>query len=192
MAIDPSAFHRINVVDTCAVWNILSSRRLYLASKEANCDFCITSFVLYECLVKARTTIKNPQDELRKRLIEARERGAFRDHACRIDDLQQVGILEQRNRLGKGEISSLALAMKIGHAFLTDDMKAVKLGHAVGHSATQTTCHLFAWLIFDGRLTDGEKAIVITEHEEVKGTLRRHLEKAYDLALICRLRTSPH
>jgi len=35
MAIDPSKFHLVNVMDTCAVWNVLSSARLYSAAKEA-------------------------------------------------------------------------------------------------------------------------------------------------------------
>lgn len=54
MAIDPSKFHLINVADTCAVWNVLSSSRLHAAAKEARCEFCITSFVRYECLSKLR------------------------------------------------------------------------------------------------------------------------------------------
>ncbi|MBI2752327.1 MAG: hypothetical protein HYX46_02260 [Betaproteobacteria bacterium] len=54
MAIDPSTFHLVNVADTCSVWNVLSSARLHAAAKEARCEFCITSFVRYECLTKSR------------------------------------------------------------------------------------------------------------------------------------------
>jgi hypothetical protein len=191
MAIDPSTFHRINVVDTCAVWNILSSRRLHAAAKEAQCDFCVTAYVLYECLEKPRTAARDHEEELIQRLRIARYQGAFKEHACSIADLQDLANLESRKSLGKGELSSLAFAMKIGHGFLSDDMKAIRLARAVGHSHTQTTCHLFAWLLFESRLSDGDKATVIAQHKEVKGALEPHLEKAYAMAMDYRLKARP-
>ena len=96
-------------------------------------------------------------------------------------------VLESRKKLGKGELSSLALAMRIGQAFITDDMKARRLATEAGHDRTQTTAHLFGWLIFVSRLTDHDKVIVIREHEELGRPLRPHLEKAYEMALQCRL-----
>jgi len=62
--------------------------------------------------------------------------------------LAEVELLESRTRLGKGELSSIAFAMKIGHAIITDDKEARKLAETSGHALTQTTPHLFAWLIF--------------------------------------------
>ena len=54
MAIDPSSFHSVNVTDTCAVWNVLSSRTLYTAARLAGVVFVCTGFVVYECLFKPR------------------------------------------------------------------------------------------------------------------------------------------
>lgn len=152
MAIDPSKFHLVNVADTCSVWNVLSSVRLHGAAKEAHCEFCITSFVRYECLIKPRKTPTAAEIELMGRLVKEQARGGFAAHSCDIGDLQAVKLLESRKRLGKGEISSIAFAMKIGQAIITDDMKARKLAEDSGHELTQTTPHLFAWLIFKGRL----------------------------------------
>lgn len=188
MAIDPSKFHLVNVADTCSVWNILSSARLHAAAKEARCEFCITGFVRYECLTKPRKReLTSADTELVRRLVQEQGRGGFVAHSCDIGDLQAVKILESRKRLGKGELSSIAFAMKIGQAVITDDMKARKLAEDSGHALTQTTPHLFAWLIFKGRLGDSDKGTVIEQHKEMKQPLAPHFETAYEMALQCRL-----
>jgi hypothetical protein len=192
MAIDPSQFHRINVSDTCAVWNLLSSDRLYAAAMEANCDFSITTFVHYECLVKPRKSLTDADQELRRRLIREQARGRFRSHSCAIGDLQHVQVLESRRKLGKGELSSVAFAMKIGQAVMTDDQKARRLAESSGHSLTQTTPHLHSWLIFTGRMTDADHALVISQHKAVARPLEPHLRRAYELALQCRLNATRH
>jgi len=192
MAIDPSKFHLINVADTCAVWNVLSSPRLHAAAKEAHCEFCITSFVRYECLSKPRKKTPTPTEtELMRRLAQEQTRGGFASHSCDIGDLQAVKILESRKRLGKGELSSIAFAMKIGQAVITDDMKARKLAEDSGHSLIQTTPHLFSWLIFKGRLGDSDKPTVIMQHQAMERPLSPHFETAYEMALQCRLNVVP-
>jgi len=191
MAIDPSRFHLVNVVDTCAVWNVLSSARLYSAAKEARCEFCMTGFVLYECLIKKRGAQKATDKELMNRLQIEQRGGAFKAHATTIDDLQRVAQLEQRKRLGKGELSTIAFAMKINQAVMTDDQKARRLAQDVGHLLIQTTPHLFAWLIFMRRLVDADKSLVIRQHEEMAQILTRHFEAAYRLALECGVNSQP-
>ena len=192
MAIDPSKFHLINVADTCSVWNVLSSSRLYAAAKEARCDFCITQFVQYECLVKPRS--KHPSDAaqaLISRLKTQQSRGLFQAHACGIDDLQSIELLERRKRLGKGELSAIAFAMKIRQAVIADDQKARKLATEAGHGLVQTTPHLFSWLVFTRRLGDSDKDTVITQHVAMEGDLRPFLERAFDMALTCMLNMRP-
>jgi hypothetical protein len=187
MSIDPSKFHLVNVADTCAVWHILSSQRLYNAAKEAKCDFCMTEFVKYECFFKPRQTPIATDQMLRQRLAIEREHGAFKAHACSIDDLQAIKLLEQRKRLGKGELSSIAFAMKIRQAVITDDQKARKLAIEAGHELVQTTPHLFSWLIFTGCLCDSDKSLVIGQHKELGQSLAPHFERAYIMALEYRL-----
>jgi hypothetical protein len=185
MAIDPSKFHLFNVADTCSVWNILSSAQMRSAARDARCDFCITSFVHYECMVKPRKALTDADKELRRRLQAEQRAGAFQAHSCGIGDLQHVKVLESRKRLGMGEISSIAFAMKIGQAVLTDDQKARKLGEAAGHRLVQTTPHLFSWLIFTRRLGDSDVPLVLGQHQALGGDLAPHLDRAYRLALEC-------
>jgi hypothetical protein len=187
MAIDPSKFHLVNVADTCSVWNVLSSLRLHGAAKEARCEFCITTFVRYECLIKPRKTRAAPEIELIGRLIKEQGRGGFATHSCDIGDLQAIKLLESRKHLGKGELSSIAFAMKIGQAVLTDDRKARKLAQDSGHALAQTTPHLLAWLLFKGCLGDSDCATVIDQHKAMGRPLAPHFETAYSMALQCRL-----
>lgn len=191
MPIDPSKFHLVNVADTCSVWNVLSSVRLYAAAKEARCEFCITSFVQYECLNKPRKTLTTAESELMRRLTQEQSRGNFASYSCSIGDLQAIKLLESRKRLGKGELSSIAFAMKIGQAFITDDMKARKLANEAGHAYVQTTPHLFSWLIFKGRLGDSDKETVIVQNTAMNLPLAPHFETAYNMALQCRLNVYP-
>jgi hypothetical protein len=192
MAIDPSKFHLYNVADTCAVWNVLSSAQLHTAAKEAGCVFCITDFVRYECLTKPRKKQTTDADtELMRRLTQEQGRGGFSAHSCGIADLQAIEILESRQHLGKGELSSIAFAMKIGHAVITDDQQARKLAENSGHALTQTTPHLLSWLIFERRLGDSDKGVVVAQHEAMEGILTPHFERAYELALQCRLNSAP-
>lgn len=187
MAIDPSKFHLVNVADTCSVWNVLSSRQLYAAAKEAKCEFCITEFVQYECLVKPRTAPTAADLELRDRLEREQTKGCFKAHSCSIADLQAIVDLESRKRLGKGELSSIAFAMRIQQAVITDDQKARKLATNARHALTQTTPHLHSWLLFSGFLTDSDHTLIVSQHQEMEGSLGPHLCDARDLALQCKL-----
>jgi hypothetical protein len=191
MAIDPSKFHLTNVVDTCSVWNILSSTRLRSAAKEARCDFCITSFVHYECMVKPRAAPTQADLELRRRLQAEQRGGAFQAHSCGIADLQDVRVLAERKRLGMGEISSIAFAMKIHQAVLTDDQKARKLATDARHALVQTTPHLFSWLLFTRKLGDSDVPLVVSQHRASGGDLAPHLDRAYAMALECLLNARP-
>lgn len=191
MAINPAKFHLVNVVDTCAVWNVLSSLRLYGAAREAGCHFCVTAFVQYECLIKRRSAIKESDKSLMDRLRKEQRAGAFRMDTSTIDDLQRLAELEQRKKLGKGELSSIAFAMKIGQAVMTDDQKARKLAEEVRHPLVQTTPHLYAWLIFTARLSEADKGSIIQQHEDMGQNLRPHFEDAHEKALIGMMNSRP-
>jgi len=182
--IDPSKFDPINITDTCAVWNVLSSLRLYAAAKAEGCEFCVTAFVYYECLIKKRGVLKETDRVLMDRLKREQRDGAFKVHASTIDDLQHVAQLEQRKKLGIGELSSIAFAMKIHRAVMTDDQKARKLAQEVGHALVQTTPLLFAWLFFTGKLSEADKGAIIQQHVEMGQILKPHLERAHEMALI--------
>ena len=188
MEIDVSNFIRTNVIDTCAIWHVLSSKRLVRATKNTGCHFAATAFVYYEALHKPRKSAKTLDLELQDCLRKERASGFFGDCSLDISDLQDFDVLDKRMRLGKGELSSIAFAKKAGLAFMTDDQKARKLGRLViARDRIQTTPHLFGWLIFSNELTDSDKDPVIAEHEEYGGQLRPYLEATYREALRIRL-----
>jgi len=188
MSIDPSSFHLNNITDTCAVWNVLSSRTLYVAARGAGVVFICTRFVLYECLFKPRRTVDACDGELQTRLRAAQKDSCFATYPLDVADLQTIEILENRRRLGKGELSSIAFALKTRQAFLTDDQKARKLAREVlRESPTQTTPHLLGWLFFANRLGDADKTTIIKEHQGMGRHLARYFEEAYLEACRCRL-----
>lgn len=187
MAIDPSTFNLVNVVDTCGVWNILSSKLLHANAQDVQCDFCITETIRYECLDKPRTSPTVGERTLIERLRRARAQGLFKAHSVDIADLQ--GLASLRRRMGKGELSAIAFALKIGQAVLTDDQSARRGAAEAGCRFVQTTPHLLSWLLFRGRLGDTDLLTVIDQHEAVEGKLGRHFREAAMLARQCQINT---
>lgn len=193
--LDPSSFHKHNIVDTCSVWNVLSSLLLYARAKSAGVVFICTRFVIYECLFKPRRQTTSCERELRERLRTAQSNNDFRSYQLDIDDLQTVEILKRRKQLGMGELSSLALALKTRQALLTDDQKARALSREVikeleenipNHPGHQTTPHLAGWLFFSGQLSDGDKEILIQQHKAMDRPLARYFCEMYTEAMRCR------
>ena len=191
MEIDPSDFYKLNVIDTCAVWNVLSSRILFQTAVSSSCVFSCTAFIAYECLLKPRKTVTSADEQLQKRLQIEQRNGRFQVYHLDVEELLEVGNPKKRKNLGKGELSSIAFAKRTRQAFLTDDRGARKLAEQVmPEKMVQTTPHLFGWLYFSQRLGDGDKKGIISEHECVARPLRPHFEKMYQRALYYRLQAN--
>lgn len=192
MALDVSQFFKLVVADTCAVWNVLSSRLLHRIGIDAGCHFSITEFVLYECLHKPRRQVQDSDLQLQQRLREAQREGQFQTYAIDVEDLQEVELLERRRNLSKGELTAIAFAKKTQQAFLTDDQGARKLaGIAMKGHLVQTTPHLLGWLVFIGRLVGSDIDRIIEEHDSLERPLRRYFSEMYEEAMRCRLMTKP-
>jgi hypothetical protein len=175
-----------NVIDSCAVWNILSSPIIYRASTQAGCYYAFTNYVGYECLYKKRKE-KKDYDTIVK--LE-KEIGLKRFTRCdiAIEDLQEIEILENRKRLGKGELSSIVFAKKTRQAFLTDDKKARMLGKEVlGNEFVQTTPHLVGFCFYKRYLVDSDFSALIAEHQMSLssgwGDLSRFFTEVYEESL---------
>jgi predicted nucleic acid-binding protein len=187
--IDPSKFVKLNVADTCSIWNVLASRLLYAAAQTARVSLCLTQFVRYECFHKVGQA-RAERSELQARL--KREISSGKVTSCRIDleDLQDIEILQARGRLSKGELSSIVFAKKTQQAFLTDDRKAARLAAKILRAGNvQSTPHLIAWLYFLGNLQDSDKNSIVKDLAALGRNLQPHLENAYQEALRCRLAT---
>lgn len=180
MNIDITEFNKINVIDTCAIDNLLSSATLYRAARSSNCSFCYTKFVEYEMLYKIRKNTNENLKIIRQKLRDETSANRFECHNLSIDDLQETEILKQRKRLGSGELSSIAFAKKINQNFMTDDLKARKLGVLVlGNKRVQTTPHLVGWLFYKRELIDSDFSVIISEHQYYNRPLSQYFEEAY-------------
>jgi len=176
------------VADTCAVWNILSSRLLHRTCSVLGFRFVLTDYCLYECLHKPRKVQRPADERLRERLRAARNEAQFNSYSLSVEDLQEVALLEQRKRLSKGELAAIAFAKRVGLAFQTDDQGARTLAiTALTVERVQTTTHVLGWLFFEGRLADGDLAGIIAEHESFDRPLRPHFEGMHQEAMRCRL-----
>lgn len=187
--VNVSLFQQLNVADSCAIWNLLSSARLYSSARSAQCHFCCTAFVKYECLVKPRSVFKGYDQIIQEKFRNENSSGRFDDFPLEIDDLRRVELLRRRKNLSMGEVSSIAFALKTNQAFYTDDQKArVLAAEIIGKDRVQTTPHLFGWMIFTGHLCDADKDTILLEHRRLsQGELVPHFEAMYLWALQCRL-----
>lgn len=191
--VNVTQFKRYNVIDSCAVSNLLSSKVLTHAAYSSGCHFGCTYFVIYEVLHKPHALPSEEKRELQRRFALEKQKGRFSEHHLDIDDLQEIDILRNRKRLSMGELSSIAWAKKTRQAILTDDQKARKLaGDVLGAEWIQTTPHLFGWLLFEGHLTDADKHRVIDEHLGFGRPLSSFFEEAYREATRCRLAAYQH
>ncbi len=190
MTINVSFFHKVNVVDSCSIWNILSSNTLHVSCVNASCDFVITGYVEYECLYKPRSKVKDADERLKKKLNKEKLKGKFQTHNLSINDLQDITSLEKIQRLGIGELSSIAFAKKINQAFMSDDQKARKLAEKIlGTNKVQTTPHLLGWLVFTNELNDSDISIIKNEHKLNERPLEKYFDAAYKEALRVKMLT---
>lgn len=182
----PDEFLSVNVIDTCAVWNLISSDTLFRASLRCRHTYVATQTVIYECLLKPRTRPPKSSDaELKSRLESSLSDGRMSRIDITIEDLREVA--SQSSRLGRGELSCAAAARKINQAVMTDNRRDFKGISALIDGRLQTTPRLLGWLVLEGHLGDSESRSVVVEHESLGGTLGKAYGNAYTEACEKRL-----
>lgn len=180
MNIDITNCNKANVVDSCSLWNILSSLVVYSVILENRFSFSITKFVEYECLYKKRTMTNAKETDLQNHLRTEIRKGNVACHNLTIEDLQEDSILEYRKTIGIGELSSIAFAKKVAISFLTDDQKARKIGKEVlGNSFVQTTPLVLGWLFYNNLLSDGDIEAIIKSHNDHNRPLEKYFREAH-------------
>ncbi|MBC9207118.1 hypothetical protein IBL26_09760 [Roseomonas aerophila] len=193
ITVDVRTFAPVSAIDTCSVWNLLSSPRLLATALRRGRWFVVAPYVRYEALDKARSRATSAelamQEEFRIRL-EAGNQGFSREETL-LADLQAVASLPDCRRLGRGEIAALALARRLRSAVLTEDRGARKVAPLVGVEPAQTTPQLLGWLLYEGHLSDGDVPDIISEHETrieaSRGRITKYFRRIYEEACRCRL-----
>lgn len=188
MTIDITRCIKVNIADSCAVNNLLSSLLLFSSLDNNNFFFSITKYVEYECLYKERSILTTTDAELQKRLIRHQKNKKFTSHGISIADLQDASILKHSQQLGIGELSSIAFSKKINQAFLTDDQKARRIAkYILGEGMVQTTPLIVGWLFYEAIFSDGDLNTLITEHVSFSRPLEKYFRIVYQEA--CRIRS---
>lgn len=179
MNIDFSIFNTINVIDTCAIWNILCSKILYSISLNKNFHFICTNFVIYECLHKPRSDPSSKDLELQQNFANELNKGNFKTQNISIQDLQDIEILEKRKKLSRGELSAISFAKKINQAFLSDDENALGFAKEILNlNQVQSTSHLVGHFIFHDLLLDSDVSKIILELSLYQRNMREKYEQA--------------
>lgn len=188
MSFDPARFAPASVVDTCAIWNMLSSRLINQAAIQAKIHFCITPVVLYECLQKPRKSISPEQELLMRRLSDERAAGRFPVQECSLDDLLAVSA-NAPGRLGSGELSCIATAYRIRSiAVMTDEWLARQYAEKKLGLTVETTPRLYGYLHYHLHLGGADHDEVIREHERFeKRPLTKFFNETLTEAMRCRL-----
>jgi hypothetical protein len=179
-------FEKLNVADTCSLWNILASRLLSGTAEAAGIQLCSTTFVRYECLHKPGPP-RPERRELQRRLQTKINIGRMTWHPIDIEDLQEFEVLRSRKRVSPGELSVIIFARKTRQAVLSDDIGAQKLARReLGAELVQSTPHLFAWLYFNSFLNDSDKDQINADLESLGRNLQPHLNEHHAEAQRCR------
>lgn len=188
MTIDITKCIKVNIADSCAVNNLLSSLLLFSRLDSNSFFFSITKYVEYECLYKERSVWTSTDAEIQKRLIRHQKNKRFTSHGISIADLQDASIVRYSQQLGIGEMSSIAFSKKINQAFLTDDQKARRIAKDIlGEGMVQTTPLIVGWLFYEAIFSDGDLNTLITEHVSFNRPLEKYFRIVYQEA--CRIRS---
>jgi hypothetical protein len=190
--VDVRTFAPISAIDTCSIWNLLSSPLLLATALRKGRSFAVAGYVRHEALEKPRTKPTAAelamQGEFKRRLSNGQ---GFTEVPMALADLQAVATLPESRKLGSGEIAALALARTLRSAILTEDRGARKAAPRAGVGQAQTTPQLLGWLFYEGELTDGDVTVIISQHEERveenRGRLTAYLRRIHVEACRCRL-----
>ena len=184
MNIDIRTCNKVNIIDSCSLWNLLSSLIVYSVVLDNKFSFSVTKFVEYECLYKPRTTPNKKDKELQSKLSAEINNGKITCHNLTIEDLQDDVVLKHRTCIGIGELSSIAFAKKVSVSFLTDDQKARKLGiEILGKSSVQTTPLVVGWLFYNNLLSNGDIDEIIRSHNEHNRPLEKYFREVHTESL---------
>lgn len=188
MAFDPRSFSNLVAVDTCSIWNILSSKKLSIAAFSSGVHFIITPMVNYECLYKQRKQPTDGQNELKDRLTSALSKNKVFIQHCDLQDLIKIALLAPK-KLSSGELSCIAMSYNLSNiSVMTDEKLARKFSEEKLMLRVETTPKLYGWLHYNLKLSDADHSDIIKEHESFeRRPLTKFFNEAFEVALQYRL-----
>jgi len=184
-----ATFPQHNMIDTCSIWNMISSSILYTKSKAAGIIYYATEFVIYECIHKPRKTATDTDIELMRRFSSMLKMNDFYRMKISIQDIQDFEKTYNTKGIGKGEMSCIILAQKYKQSIITDDQDARKIAeNIIPREFVQTIPRLVGHLVFCGHIIDSDISDILDAHSAFNRNLEPHLTRCFHLALEQRLR----
>jgi len=114
--------------------------------------------------------------------------GRIQAHPISLDDLQEMAVLAERKRMGRGELSCIVFAKKVGISIMTDDQKGTRVARTLlgANNRAQGTPRLLGWLLYKDHLADEAVAAVVEEHRTMGRPLGEVYRKMPDWIRHCR------
>lgn len=185
-------FPTTSAIDSCAVSNLLCSRRLVSAASRRNRHFVLAEYVRYECLVRRRSRPTSADAEAMGRLkgeLDAKKN--FSTMALDVNELREVARLREIKRLGHGELASMVLARRLRLGLMTEDAGARRLvERASPDIPVRTTSHLVGWLVWEGELSDGDIGPIKDDNLSLRGEngwIGKYIQACHEHAQMLRL-----
>lgn len=179
-------FNKDNVIDTCSIWNLLYSTKLYGISLEYFNSIVITDYVRYEALLKVWNGMKKKafESELKKRLAKELKNNNIIVYNISVEELQDPQVLKDRKKFGKGEISCIVFAKNKNISFITDDQGARKYSKTIlGNNRVRTIPHLVGFLFFISLISDSDISEIIIDHKRFKSDIVEYIKTCYETSM---------
>lgn len=172
-------------VDACSIQNICASRTFLGKSISAGFEYNIPEYALYEAVYKPLRQSDLTINRQRAIIIGHVSEGKIRNVKLTIDDLQEMLLLKSsKPNLGNGELACIVFSKNKPLAVLTDDKAARNYTKRVlGDNKAFETAEIFANMVFNHDITDGECLDIINEEKQHKTNMDKPYFEAYRQAL---------
>lgn len=176
---------RFVAVDACSLQNICASRTFLNKSINAGFEYNIPEYALYEAVYKP---LRQPNELIsmkRAFILEQIEQGRIHLAKLTLDDLQEMlTLMSNKPNLGKGELVCIVYSKNKPLAVLTDDKAARNYSKKIlGEDKAFETAEVFANMVFNHILTDGESMDIINEEKQSNSNMDKPYLEAYKQAL---------
>lgn len=172
-------------VDACSIQNICASKTFLNKSVSAGFEYNIPEYALYETVYKP---LKQPNESIKEKrafILEQIEQRKIHLAKLTLDDLQEMLTLRSNKpNLGNGELACIVYSKNKPLAVLTDDKAARNYSKKIlGENKAYETAEVFANMVFNHILTDGESMDIINEEIQSNSNMDKSYLEAYNQAL---------
>ena len=183
----PFKFKNINkytVIDACSTVNLISSKMFLSHALNDGFEFNMTRNVEFELVSKPLRRPNKRIEEQREYIKHLLAQKDLIRTSLSIDDLHELAELEERKKLGIGELSCIAYAKHKRLTVITDDTDAGNFAEKVlGNDYANNTADLLGNLLYRRIIIDNEYDSLIQEHLNNKGNMKSLYDAVRSIAI---------